>query len=420
MRPPITTALALLMASNAFATEVSLRIDGSAAIAVSEPQRNYYSAGFSAFGGAQFGLAPFFDLSIDLGYTFLVRNPASPLPGHGSALWVGPSARFHLPFEKARLSPWLHLGAAYVRTGTLDRPGVRAGAGVFFFLGPLRLGPHVEVQQIFRVADAATFPTRDGTFVTFGVSVEGAVYTSAAPEPPPDPAPAPPKPAPPPPPPAVVVDPDPDRDGILGAEDGCPMQPEDRDGFLDGDGCPEADNDGDGLLDANDECPSLAGPAALRGCPDGDGDQVPDRVDLCPKVPGLPSEGGCPQYKQVHQTETKIEIEQKIFFDTAKTTIQPKSYALLDEVVRAVKDRGDICLVVEGHTDSVGGMEYNMNLSDGRAASVRKYLMEHGVALEKLSARGYGLTKPIADNKTAEGREKNRRVEFVIVPCQAP
>jgi OmpA-OmpF porin, OOP family len=212
-------------------------------------------------------------------------------------------------------------------------------------------------------------------------------------------------------------DDDPDRDGVRGAQDQCPAQAEDRDGFRDDDGCPEADNDGDGLLDGDDECPAEAGARATRGCPDGDGDGVGDSADKCPKVAGPPENGGCPKYKAIVVTDTKIELSQKIFFAFGLTTILPRSYPLLDEVVQALTDRPGLCVRIEGHTDAVGSLPKNMALSEGRAQAVKDYLASHGVPAKSLAAKGYGPTLPLDSNATDAGRERNRRVEFVITPC---
>ncbi len=109
-------------------------------------------------------------------------------------------------------------------------------------------------------------------------------------------------------------------------------------------------------------------------------------------------------------------IHEKIQFETDKAVIKPESFDLLNEITAVIKSNPRIKkLSVEGHTDSEGRDKHNQKLSDKRAASVRKYLVEHGVEDARLDSKGWGETKPIGDNKTEEGREKNRRVEFVIV-----
>lgn len=123
-----------------------------------------------------------------------------------------------------------------------------------------------------------------------------------------------------------------------------------------------------------------------------------------------------PEPEKVVRKAEKIEILEKVQFETASAEIKPESYGLLDEVARVLQDNPDITKVrVEGHTDSRGGRAYNKKLSQRRAASVRRYLIDKGVAKKRLAARGYGLSKPIADNSTEEGRYQNRRVEFTIL-----
>jgi len=212
-----------------------------------------------------------------------------------------------------------------------------------------------------------------------------------------------------------------DHDGILDSVDKCPDDPEDKDGFQDADGCPDPDNDQDGLADAVDRCPNQPedkdGFQDDDGCPDPDNDKdtVPDTEDKCPNDPGPPDNNGCPKkYEHIVVTQEKIELKQKIFFDTDKSTIQPRSFALLDEVGSVLRSRPTMTVRIEGHTDSRGTRAHNMKLSAARAASVRQHLMGLGIDPARMDAQGYGPDQPIETNKTAAGREKNRRVEFII------
>ncbi len=224
---------------------------------------------------------------------------------------------------------------------------------------------------------------------------------------------------------AVVVkpppeDPDRDHDGIPNDRDKCPDEPEDKDGFQDADGCPDPDNDNDGLADKIDKCPNEPedkdGFQDEDGCPDpdNDGDGILDKDDKCPNEKGDPPDG-CPhKYNLVVVTATKIELKQTVFFDTNKTTIKPVSFALLNDVASAMTDNPKITVEVQGHTDSQGDDAFNMKLSQGRAESVRTYLIKKGVSADRMVPKGYGESVPIADNRTADGRAENRRVEFVI------
>jgi OOP family OmpA-OmpF porin len=210
-----------------------------------------------------------------------------------------------------------------------------------------------------------------------------------------------------------------DNDGLVDKVDECPNQPEDKDGFEDENGCPDEDNDQDKLADRVDQCPDLAedadGNADDDGCPDCDDDgdgvaECPEPLDKCPGVKGSAPDGCA----NVVVTDTHIQIKQTIFFETGRATIKPVSYPLLDEVAKALEDRPSIRIRVEGHTDSQGKDRYNLKLSRARAASVRRYLMGRGIAGRRMVSQGYGETRPVADNRTADGRSQNRRVEFVI------
>jgi OmpA-OmpF porin, OOP family len=215
-------------------------------------------------------------------------------------------------------------------------------------------------------------------------------------------------------------DPDNDADGIPDRSDKCPLEPEDKDGFQDEDGCPDLDNDGDGLADKVDQCPNEPedkdGFEDDDGCPDpdNDNDTFLDKDDKCPNQFGVAPDGCPKKYTNVVVTKTKIEIKQTIFFEFNKATIKSVSFALLDEVAQAMKDNPTIKVEIQGHTDSVGNDKNNLRLSQKRAESVKAYLAKQGVDAGRMVPRGYGENVPIADNRTADGRSQNRRVEFVI------
>ncbi|HEX2573536.1 MAG TPA: OmpA family protein [Polyangia bacterium] len=211
-------------------------------------------------------------------------------------------------------------------------------------------------------------------------------------------------------------DPDNDQDGILDRQDKCPNAAEDKDGFEDQDGCPDPDNDRDGIADGDDKCPDEAGPMENQGCPDRDrdGDTVVDRLDRCPDAPGPAENQGCPQYKLINVTKEKIELKEKIHFQTAKAVIQRDSFGLLNEIADVLKKRPEIQVRIEGHTDSRAKRKYNLRLSQARATAVKRYLVGRGIDAKRMEAVGYGPDRPIGDNRSAIGRENNRRVEFVI------
>lgn len=207
---------------------------------------------------------------------------------------------------------------------------------------------------------------------------------------------------------------DDDGDGIANADDRCPTEK----GIAATGGCPAKDTDGDLIADHEDACPDVKGLAKYKGCPapDADGDGVPDDEDKCPQLAGVPAEHGCPPARaQINVQSGKIDITEKVFFDTGKATIQKRSYKLLDDVAALLAANAKVATVaVEGHTDDRGAAEVNRKLSLARAEAVKAYLVEKGVAAGRLEAKGFGPDRPAQPNKTAAGREANRRVEFVI------
>jgi uncharacterized repeat protein (TIGR01451 family) len=235
------------------------------------------------------------------------------------------------------------------------------------------------------------------------------------------------------------ADPDNDGDGLPDDKDGCPNQPETKNGFQDEDGCadelpppPPVDSDGDGLTDDKDRCPRVAedkdGFQDEDGCPDPDNDKdgVVDAADKCPSEPetinGVKDEDGCPDKgkEKVRVEGGKILILDKVYFATNKDVILARSFPLLRQVGQVLRANPELLKVrVEGHTDSQSSDAFNLDLSQRRANSVRKHLIQkEGVAAERLESVGYGESKPVDTNKTAKGRENNRRVEFIILEVE--
>jgi outer membrane protein OmpA-like peptidoglycan-associated protein len=217
---------------------------------------------------------------------------------------------------------------------------------------------------------------------------------------------------------------DEDADGIKDRDDACPKDP----GPVDNKGCPWGDSDKDGIKDNVDKCPRAKedkdGFEDEDGCPDDDNDKdgVPDAKDKCPDEPetinGYKDKDGCPDKGKVVVIikKEKIEILQKVFFASGKARIKAKSFSLLNQVAQTLIGHEEIKKIrVEGHTDARGSDRANLRLSQRRADSVRRYLIKRGVLPQRLQARGLGETMPISSNKTARGREQNRRVEFIIV-----
>ena len=216
-------------------------------------------------------------------------------------------------------------------------------------------------------------------------------------------------PPPPPPPPVVEVPADRDGDGVLDVDDKCP----DVKGLASLQGCP--DRDGDGIADGDDKCPDVAGLARYQGCPipDTDGDGVNDEEDKCINEKGPASNFGCPVIDVVIVDKVN-RAAKNIFFATGSAKLLAKSYTSLNSVVAILKDNPTYKVAIDGHTDDVGKDEMNQTLSDNRAASVKAYIVSKGIEEGRLTSTGYGESKPIADNKTAAGKAKNRRVEMTL------
>ena len=194
--------------------------------------------------------------------------------------------------------------------------------------------------------------------------------------------------------PGAVVRLDSDNDGIEDSEDECPNDPEDMDSFEDANGCPDPDNDGDGVPDDRDKCPRTAPDSKV----DADGCVVEVPIVTTEKA-FVPASGG--------------EILEGVSFVSGSAELTPASISVIVELAATLQADPDLKLEIAGHTDATGGSEANRNLSQRRAESVRRSLIQMGIAPDRLLAVGYGEDFPIADNATAEGRARNRRVEVV-------
>lgn len=197
----------------------------------------------------------------------------------------------------------------------------------------------------------------------------------------------------------VVVDSD--NDGFPDAQDQCPNQP----GTIGG--CP--DTDGDGVIDSKDRCPELAGP--FSGCPDTDGDGLMNAEDRCPNQAGPADNQGCPVITEEVKQTLNI-ATQAVRFETGRATLKTSSYEVLDRVVQIMNQYVDHNLTISGHTDNVGEAQNNQILSEDRAKACFQYLVTRGIAPSRMGYVGYGESRPLADNNSAQGRVLNRRVEF--------
>lgn len=197
---------------------------------------------------------------------------------------------------------------------------------------------------------------------------------------------------------------DSDGDGVVDALDKCPGTPAGR--TVNADGC-ELDSDGDGVVDGLDKCPGT--PAGRKvnadGCEiDTDGDGLVDGVDKCPTVYAKTADG-CPL------VPGKLTLD-GVNFDTDRAALSPEAQAKLDEAADTLSQWGNTKVEVSGHTDSRGSDAYNQVLSERRADRVRSYLIEKGIAADRMSIKGYGESQPVGDNATDAGRYQNRRVEI--------
>ncbi len=233
--------------------------------------------------------------------------------------------------------------------------------------------------------------------------------------------------------------PDTDGDGVEESIDECPLIA----GPVALKGCP--DKDGDGVADKNDECPDQKGNLNTRGCPDKDNDGVPDKFDRCAEVPGSTNNRGCPwkdndkdgvldkddkcpnqigpvnnngcPYPKLTKTdEQKIDAyASTILFSLGKADLKSASKLTLNNVIIIMKNFPSEKFRIEGHSDNTFTKEFNLALSLDRANNVKDYLIKNGIDASRLSSEGFGEDKPIASNDMAEGRQKNRRVEILLI-----
>ena len=209
--------------------------------------------------------------------------------------------------------------------------------------------------------------------------------------------------------------PDTDGDSLIDKVDFCP----DKAGLKIFRGCPDTDNDG--FPDYLDACPDVAGPE--KGCPkvevvegpkDTDGDGVTDEFDKCPQTPGVVSNNGCPELAKEEQEVLNTAFA-NLEFESGKDVIKASSNESLKELATLLSKKSEWKILISGHTDNVGKPAANMTLSKKRASALKAFLINQGVESKRIETEWFGQTKPIAPNKTIEGRQKNRRVEMTII-----
>jgi outer membrane protein OmpA-like peptidoglycan-associated protein len=140
---------------------------------------------------------------------------------------------------------------------------------------------------------------------------------------------------------------------------------------------------------------------------------VNDEEDKCPNLAGPRENQGCPVINE--EVRKRVDYAaNNILFVTGSAKLQSKSFKGLNEVIKILQDNPDMKLSIDGHTDNVGSDETNLKLSDSRAAAVKTYFVSKGIDEARIVSAGHGESQPIADNKTAAGRQKNRRVEMKL------
>jgi len=226
--------------------------------------------------------------------------------------------------------------------------------------------------------------------------------------------------------PSAPVSSDEDQDGVFGNADDCPNQS----GLVKYHGCPIPDADEDGVNDENDPCPTAPGFIKYHGCPipDADKDGINDEEDKCPKEKGVDQYQGCPipnkDKDSIIDEEDHVSpnlqpmmdrYSSNLKFASGKTVLKKQILSGLDSIVKVMNAYPKISLAIGGHTDNTGALKINQKLSAQRAVVVSTYLIKKGVTKKRLTTSGYADTKPIGDNKTIEGRAKNRRTDVIVL-----
>ena len=319
-------------------------------------------------------------------------------------------------FRRAeRFSPYLHVGVGYIQVDPAgavpDNDGAMYSAGAGFLVDMFNSNVSLRGEYRHRMDTSGSQNLNDNLF-SLGLQIPFGAAT-----------------------PKFI---DSDGDGVADGMDRCPNTPAGT--RVDSYGC-ETDSDGDGVKDSKDKCPNTPRGVAVNasGCAmDSDGDGVADGMDKCPKTPagakvdknGCELDGDkdgvvdrldeCPNTAAGVQVDIKgCEIKGKIRlpgvnFETNSDRLLPSASSVLNDAAATLKKNPTITVEVAGHTDSDGASDYNESLSARRATTVRDYLAANGVAMDRMTTRGYGESQPIADNGTRAGKAQNRRVVLVV------
>lgn len=336
--------------------DFALKVEPGLAIPLTNPQSQIFNLGGGQTIKALWVLGEYLDIGPSA--TFIAL-PAETSPSNAGTAWTfGGSLRIkrphHAPDDDAyyAISPWADADALYVRTGGLNRAGLAVAAGLSVPLGEARVFWIGPFVRYLQILqpDRANFDNHDAKILSLGVSLEVGSGVRRERE-------------------AIVVP---------GAR------------------------------------PPITVNKEVFVCPDRDNDDVPDKVDHCPDVAGPMDNWGCPVYEKVVVKKDKLELKEKIFFAWDQAIIQDVSFPVLDDVVRALNDNKGFRVQVDGHASSEGADDHNQTLSEKRAEAVLDYLVAHGIGKDRLVSKGFSSSVPIDTNVTVAGREKNRRVEFIV------
>lgn len=345
-----------------------------------------------AINGGQFGLGYAFNEEWNIEALLSAAIPESknlsfaPDQNH-----MGLGVDLQRVFRRAeRFSPYLHVGLGYFvndpSAGGSKMDGSMYSGGAGFLLDLFSSNVALRAEWRHRMETASSDNMNDNLF-SVGIQIPFG--------------------------PATAKFVDSDGDGVGDGMDRCPNTP--AGASVDVYGC-ELDSDNDGVKDSKDKCPNTPAGATVdaNGCVpavvelDGDKDGVLDKNDECPNsAPGAKVDRkGC-------ELEDEIILE-GVNFESNSDRLLPGSSNVLDRVVATLRRYPSIKIQIEGHTDSDGAADYNESLSARRATTVHDYLANNGIAVDRMSVRGYGESQPIADNTTRAGKAQNRRVVLQI------
>lgn len=361
------------------------------------------------------GISPNVDYSVNLMLSSLKYPFRDNTPSRAEGLYTTLDASAHIKLlsDNHFFSPYLAggVGASMFEGGRFDA-FMPLGVGAQF-----RIAPRSFIFSNFRYNVPVT--SRANYYFTYTLGFAGFVGKEPEVKPLPVVEPAPPS--------------DRDKDGIIDENDkcpdvpglaryeGCPIPDSDGDGINDEQdkcpkvagvakyqGCPIPDSDGDGINDEEDKCPNTPGEARFQGCPnpDRDGDGIRNEDDRCPDVPGVPEMQGCP----------KIDYEaHAVRFAVSSATLTADGKAELDKLADFLKQHDGIRIRLDGYTDASGNDKINIPLSQKRAAAAKDYLVSQGIGADRIETEGHGAADPVGDNKTKEGKARNRRIEVTVL-----